>query len=507
MASPTVHRRDEFGFPEPGWRQEKSMKHEILDGLPTRLYIGGTWRDASDGESFPVEDPATGETLATVASASVADGGTAIDAAEAAFADWAGRHPRERAEVLRRAYELIVADKERFAALITLENGKALSDARGEILYAAEFFRWYAEEAVRNVGEVMRSPSTGARILVHHKPAGIAVLVTPWNFPAAMGTRKIGPALAAGCPVIIKPASETPLTMLALMPVLEAAGVPKGVVNVLPSRRSGALVDAMLHDPRVRVISFTGSTEVGRKLLHAAADNIVNPAMELGGNAPFIVCHDADVDAAVAGAIVAKMRNIGEACTAANRFYVHDSVHDAFAEALAGRMGAMKMGNGLDPGVEVGSLVNAATRDKVVELVEDAVKHGAKIRCGGTLPNGPGFFYPPTVLTDVPDAARCFHEEIFGPVAAIARFTDEGEMIARANGSEYGLVAYLYSRDAKRGLKLAERLEFGMVGLNRGIVSDPAAPFGGVKQSGIGREGGREGMREFLETQYISAEW
>lgn len=484
------------------------MKTEdILKGVPTQLYIGGTWRDASDGASFAVENPATGETLATVASGTVEDAIAAVDAAQAAFADWAGRSPRERGEILRKAYELIVADKERFAALITLENGKALPDSRGEILYAAEFFRWFAEEAVRNTGEVMRAPASGARILVHHKPAGIGVLVTPWNYPAAMGTRKIGPALAAGCPVVVKPASETPLTMLALIPILEQAGVPKGVVNVLPSRRSGAVVDAMLHDPRVRVISFTGSTEVGRKLLKSAADCIVNPAMELGGNAPFIVCEDADVDAAVGGAMLAKMRNLGEACTAANRFYVHDKVHDAFAEKLAAKMGAMKVGNGLEEGVEVGSLVNRETLDKVVELVDDAVSRGAKVLTGGSLPNGPGYFYPPTVLTNVPDDARCFHEEIFGPVAALTRFSSEDDAVERANATEYGLVAYLFTKDVKRGLKLSEKLEFGMIGLNRGLVSDPAAPFGGVKQSGIGREGGHEGLMEFLETQYVSVEW
>ncbi len=484
------------------------MKTEdILKGVPTQLYIGGQWRDASDGASFAVENPATGETLATVASGTVEDAIAAVDAAQAAFADWAARSPRERGEILRKAYELIVADKERFAALITLENGKALPDSRGEILYAAEFFRWFAEEAVRNVGEVMRSPASGARILVHHKPAGIGVLVTPWNYPAAMGTRKIGPALAAGCPVVVKPASETPLTMLALIPILEKAGVPKGVVNVLPSRRSGAVVDAMLHDPRVRVISFTGSTEVGRKLLKSAADCVVNPAMELGGNAPFIVCDDADVDAAVSGAMLAKMRNLGEACTAANRFYVHDKVHDAFAEKLAAKMGAMKVGNGLEEGVDVGSLVNRETLDKVVELVDDAVSRGAKVLTGGSLPNGPGYFYPPTVLTNVPDDARCFHEEIFGPVAALTRFSSEDDVVERANATEYGLVAYLFTKDVKRGLKLSEKLEFGMIGLNRGLVSDPAAPFGGVKQSGIGREGGHEGLMEFLETQYVSVEW
>jgi succinate-semialdehyde dehydrogenase/glutarate-semialdehyde dehydrogenase len=388
-----------------------------------------------------------------------------------------------------------------------MENGKALPDSRAEIAYAAEFFRWSSEEAVRALGEFYRGPSTGARVLVGHKPAGIAVLVTPWNFPAAMATRKIGPALAAGCPVVLKPASETPLTMLAIAALLEKAGVPKGIVNVLPSTRSGELVDALLHDPRVRVLSFTGSTEVGRVLLKSAADNIVNPAMELGGNAPFVVFDDADLEAAVAGAILAKMRNIGEACTAANRFYVHEKVHDRFARALAGRMGAMKIGDGLEEGVEVGSLVNAKTRDKVVELVGDAVKRGAKVLTGGAIRNGPGYFYQPTVLVDVPDDARCFREEIFGPVAPIARFSDEADVAARCNDTEYGLVAYVFTGDVKRGLAFSEKLDFGMVGLNRGLVSDPAAPFGGMKQSGIGREGAHHGIMEFLEPQYISVEW
>jgi len=483
------------------------MTHEPILDVPTRLYIGGEWRDASDGSEFEVHNPATGELLATVASGTTADAIAAVDAAAGAFDDWAARKPRERAEILRRAYEMIVADKERFARLITLENGKALPDSRGEVLYAAEFFRWFAEEAVRNRGEVMRGPASGARMIVHHKPAGVAVLITPWNFPAAMATRKIAPALAAGCSVVIKPASDTPLTMLALMLVLEAAGVPKGVVNVLPSRRSGAVADAMLHDPRVRVVSFTGSTEVGRKLLHSAADNIVNPAMELGGNAPFIVLGDADVDKAVDGAMLAKMRNIGSACTAANRFYVHDRVHDEFADKLTARMAALKVGYGLEEGVEVGSLVNADTRDKVVELVNDAVTRGARVLTGGHIPNGPGFFYPPTVMVDVPDEAQCFKEEIFGPVAALQRFDDEEAAVAKANDTEFGLIAYLFTENIAKGLRLSERLDFGMVGLNRGLVSDPAAPFGGMKQSGIGREGGHEGMMEFLETQYVSVDW
>ncbi|WP_319774130.1 NAD-dependent succinate-semialdehyde dehydrogenase [Breoghania sp.] len=483
------------------------MDEQTTRNLPSDLFIGGKWVEGSAGERFDVLNPADQTQLASVASATVEDAIAAVDAAESAFSDWAERTPRERGEVLRRAWELIMADKERFARLITLENGKPLSDARAEVAYAAEFFRWYSEEAVRNRGEVMHSPASGARILVQHKPAGIAVLVTPWNFPIAMGTRKIGPALAAGCPVVVKPASATPLTMLALMSVLEEAGVPAGVVNVVPSRSSGKIVDALLHDPRVRVISFTGSTEVGRTLLKSAADNVVNPAMELGGNAPFIVCEDADIDKAVEGAILAKMRNIGEACTAANRFFVHEAVHDAFAEKLSARMGAMKMGNGLEEGVEVGSLVNADTRNKVAELVEDAVGRGAKVLTGGKVPEGPGYFYPPTVLTNVSPDSRCVAEEIFGPVAAIQAFADEDEMIALANATEYGLVGYLFVGDMKRGLAISERLEYGMVGLNRGLVSDPAAPFGGVKQSGIGREGSHEGLMEFLETQYISLDW
>jgi succinate-semialdehyde dehydrogenase / glutarate-semialdehyde dehydrogenase len=394
-----------------------------------------------------------------------------------------------------------------FARLITLENGKAGADAIGEATYAAEFFRWFAEEAVRADGMITHAPSSGARIIVQHKPAGLAVLVTPWNYPAAMGTRKIAPALAAGCGVIIKPAGETPLTMLALMPLLEEAGVPPGLVNVLPTTKSGALVDHMLHDPRVRVVSFTGSTGVGRKLLHGAADQVLKPAMELGGNAPLIVFEDADIDAAVEGAMLAKMRNLGEACTAANRFYVHEDVAEAFTERFTAAMAALKMGNGIEKDVDVGPLVNADTRDKVAHFVTDAVEKGAELRLGGAVPNGPGFFYPPTVLARVPEHAECVRDEIFGPVAAIQTFTDQDDVIARANDTEYGLVAYVFTENMKRGLQVCERLEYGMVGLNRGLVSDPAAPFGGVKQSGLGREGGHEGMLEFMETQYISASW
>jgi succinate-semialdehyde dehydrogenase / glutarate-semialdehyde dehydrogenase len=483
------------------------MYDNLTANVPTDLWIGGKWRPASDQGRFDVIDPATENKIASVASATVADAKAAVDAAGAAFDGWAGKKPRERAEILRKSYELIMRDAERLAKLITIENGKALSDSRGEVAYAAEFFRWYAEEAVRNIGEVSRAPASGARIFVHHKPAGIAVLVTPWNFPAAMATRKIGPALAAGCTVVLKPASDTPLTMLALMPILEEAGVPPGVVNVIPSRQSGKVVGAMLADPRVRVVSFTGSTEVGRSLLHAAADHVIKPAMELGGNAPFIVFEDADVDAAIEGAMIAKMRNMGEACTSANRFYVHENVHKEFADKLTAKMRALKMGNGLDDGVAVGPLVNAEAKQKVTELVDDAVGKGAKILTGGKAPQGPGYFYPATVLDGVPDGAMMLREEIFGPVAAIQTFKSEAEVIKRANDTEYGLIAYLYTRDLSRGMRVSEQLDFGMIGLNRGLVSDPAAPFGGMKQSGIGREGAHEGLMEFLETQYVSLNW
>ncbi|KAA0916762.1 NAD-dependent succinate-semialdehyde dehydrogenase [Aquicoccus porphyridii] len=471
----------------------------------TDLYINGAWHKTA--ERFDVINPATEEVLASVASAGIADADAALDAAAAAMADWAARTPRQRSEVLRRAWELMTARLDHFAHLITLENGKAGVDARGEAAYAAEFFRWFAEEAVRADGLITHAPASGARIIVQHKPAGLAVLVTPWNYPAAMGTRKIAPALAAGCGVIIKPASETPLTMLALMPLLEEAGVPRGLVNVLPSKRTGALVDHMLHDSRVRVISFTGSTGVGRTLLKGAADQVLKPAMELGGNAPCIVFEDADMETAIEGTMLAKMRNLGEACTAANRIYVHKDVAEDFTRRLTAAMSALKVGDGTDPSVDVGPLVNAQTRDKVAEFVADAVAKGAKLECGGVVPEGRGFFYPPTVLSNVPGNADCVHDEIFGPVAAIQTFADQDDVIARANDTEYGLVAYVFSGDFKRALQVCERLDYGMVGLNRGLVSDPAAPFGGTKQSGLGREGGHEGMLEFMETQYISASW
>ena len=483
------------------------MYDNLLAGVSTDLWINGQWRPASDGGRFDIEDPATEQTIVSVASATVDDCLGAVDAAQKAFGPWAAKSPRERGEILRRCYEIMIREKERLAKIITLENGKGLEDSRAEAAYAAEFFRWNAEEAVRVIGQTSMSPSSGARILTRYKPAGVSLLVTPWNFPAAMATRKIGPALAAGCSVVIKPASATPLTMLALMPILEEAGVPAGVVNVVPSMQSGKVVSAMLADIRVRVISFTGSTQVGRVLLREAAHNVVKPSMELGGNAPFIVFEDADIDAAVEGAMIAKMRNMGEACTAANRFYVHEQVADAFSAKMTDRMAALKMGNGLTEGIAVGPLVNKATRDKVESLVNDAVAKGAKVTTGGTRASGPGYFYPPTVLTDVPDTADLVWEEIFGPVAAIQTFRDEDLMIEQCNKSEYGLASYIYTRDIGRGMRVANRLETGMVGLNRGIVSDPAAPFGGVKQSGLGREGSKEGVLEYLETQYVSVGW
>lgn len=480
---------------------------DVLAGVHTDLWIDGRWRAASDGSRFEVDDPATESIIASVASASVQDCIDAVGAAQSAFGPWAARTPRERAEILRRAFEITVRETERLARVITLEMGKSLSEARAEVAYAAEFFRWNAEEAVRVIGQVSRAPSAGARIVVQHKPAGVALLVTPWNFPAAMATRKIGPALAAGCTVVVKPASATPLTMLALMPVLEEAGVPAGVVNLVPSRASGRVVAAMLADRRVRVISFTGSTEVGRALLREAAQHVVRPAMELGGNAAFIVCADADIDAAVEGAMIAKMRNIGETCAAANRFFVHEAVAEEFSHKLAARMATLKMGNGLEEGTVVGPLVNASAREKVHSLVLEAIAKGAKLLTGGEFIKGKGYFYPPTVLTSVPADASVVREEIFGPVAAIQVFRNEDDVIREANDTEYGLASYVFTKDLQRGLSLSERLEVGMVGLNRGMVSDPAAPFGGVKESGLGREGAHEGVFEYLDTQYISVNW
>jgi succinate-semialdehyde dehydrogenase/glutarate-semialdehyde dehydrogenase len=475
--------------------------------VPAELFIGGTWRPSADGARIPVFDPATGRELTSVASAAVADGLAAVAAAHDAGPGWAATAPRARGEILRRAFELMSERSEQLARLIVMENGKTLADARGEVAYAAEFFRWYSEEAVRALGTVQTAPSGTNRILVLRQPIGVAVLVTPWNFPAAMATRKIGPALAAGCTVVLKPASETPLTALAIADLLTEAGVPAGVVNVLPSARSGPVVRAMLDDPRVRKVSFTGSTEVGRQLLAAAADTVVSSSMELGGNAPFLVFADSDLPAAVEIAMVAKMRNGGEACTAANRFYVERPVAAEFTRLLAERMGGLRMGHGLDEDVRLGPLVNADSRDKVATLVEQTVALGATVVTGGSVVDGPGYFYPPTVLADVPAAAPVLSEEIFGPVAPVVSFDSEAEAIELANGSEYGLVSYVCTGDLAKGLRVAEAMDSGMVGLNRGVVSDPAAPFGGTKQSGLGREGGHEGMLEYTETNYIAVEW
>jgi succinate-semialdehyde dehydrogenase/glutarate-semialdehyde dehydrogenase len=473
--------------------------------VPTGLLIGGEW--AKKSETFPVLDPATEEPLAEVADGTVSDALDAVSAAHDALPGWAATPPRQRAEVLRKAFELMTERSEQFARLMSAENGKSLRDARGEAVYAAEFFRWYAEEAVRIEGTLMRAPSGANRILTVHQPIGVSVLVTPWNFPAAMATRKIGPALAAGCPVVLKPAGETPLTALAIAALLSEAGVPDGVINVLTSRKSGATVSAMLHDPRVRKLSFTGSTEVGRILLREAADTVLSTSMELGGNAPFIIFEDADIDAAVEGALIAKMRNGGEACTAANRFYVHDAVADKFNETFAARLKAMKLGPGLDESTDVGPLVNEDTRSKVAELVDGAVSAGANALLGGRAPERKGYFYEPTLLDGVSAEAAILNTEIFGPVAPIVRFTDEADAIRWANATEFGLVAYVYTRDLRRGLRVSEALESGMVGLNRGLVSDPAAPFGGVKQSGLGREGAHEGLLEYTETKYIATDW
>jgi succinate-semialdehyde dehydrogenase/glutarate-semialdehyde dehydrogenase len=475
--------------------------------LPTSLYIGGQWRKAAAGKTIDVLDPSTGKVITAIADASIEDAMEAVKAAYDAGPAWATTAPRKRSEVLRRCFELMIERKDMLAELISLENGKALADAHGEVAYAAEFFRWFSEEAVRLNGEISTAPSGTNKILVQHQPIGVAVLVTPWNFPAAMATRKIAPALAAGCTCVLKPATETPLTAYALAAIYEEAGVPAGVVNVITTEKSGPAVSKMLHDPRVRKLSFTGSTEVGRKLLHEAADTVISCSMELGGNAPFIVFDDADLDAAVEGAMIAKMRNGGEACTAANRFYVQEGIVDAFSKKLAERMGAMKVGPGYDKATQCGPLINQKAIDRIDGLVKDAASRGAKVLTGGAPLDRDGFYFPPTVLRDVAAEAAITSEEIFGPIAALSTFKSEEEVIAAANRTEYGLISYVYTRDLARGLRVSEKLESGMVGLNRGLVSDPAAPFGGVKQSGLGREGAHHGILEFCETKYISVSW
>ncbi|MEO6318951.1 MAG: NAD-dependent succinate-semialdehyde dehydrogenase [Acidimicrobiales bacterium] len=477
------------------------------DTLRTDLFIGGRWRPAQSGERFDVIDPGTEEVVASVANAGASDARAAASAAADAQPGWAAMAPRQRGEVLRRTWELLTERADDLARLITLENGKVLSEAKGEITYAAEFFRWFSEEAVRLTGELTTAPSGTNRIIVLHQPVGVAYLVTPWNFPAAMATRKIAPALAAGCAVVLKPATLTPLTALAVADILHEAGVPDGVVNVVPGRSASTLTAAVLEHPRVRKLSFTGSTEVGKKLIEQAADRVLNVSMELGGNAPFIVLADADLEAAVEGAMIAKMRHNGETCTAANRFYVEAPVAEAFATELAEAMGALPVGHGLTEGNRLGPLVDADTRDKVAELVDAAVAGGATALLGGQAPGGTGFYYPATVLTGVAPDNPIIAEEIFGPVAPIVAVTDADEAVRLANDTDMGLVAYLYTGDLAKGLRLAEALEAGMVGLNKGIVSDPAAPFGGVKESGVGREGGHEGMLDYTETKYIATDW
>jgi succinate-semialdehyde dehydrogenase/glutarate-semialdehyde dehydrogenase len=481
----------------------------VVDAIevPTDLLVAGAWRPATGGARLAVADPATGSVLAEVADADVADAVAAVDAAAAAAGDWAATSPRFRADLLMRAYALMHERSEELALLISLENGKSLADARSEVTYAAEFFRWYAEEGVRLRGQVGQAPSGANRLLVTYQPVGVSVLITPWNFPAAMATRKIAPALAAGCTAVLKPASETPLTASAVAALLLEAGLPPGVLNVVTTSTPGPVVGAMLQHPRTRMLSFTGSTEIGRVLLRAAADGVLKCAMELGGNAPFIVLADADLDAALDGAMVAKMRNGGQACTAANRFFVQSPVHDAFVEGLVARMAAVQVGPGSQESTQCGPLINEEAVRKVDVLVRDAVDRGARVLVGGRPADSAGSFYPPTVLVDVPRDARVLHEEVFGPVAPVVRFDREEEALALVNDTTYGLVSYLYTGDLSRGLRLAERIESGMVGLNRGLVSDPAAPFGGTKQSGLGREGSTEGLLEFMEAQYIATSW
>jgi succinate-semialdehyde dehydrogenase/glutarate-semialdehyde dehydrogenase len=476
----------------------------VVEDVPDGLFIAGRWRGASSGAVFAVEDPSLARPLRTVADADAGDALAALQAAADAQDAWAGYPPRERGEILRRAYELIHARIDDLALLMTLEMGKPLAEARGEVAYAAEFFRWFAEEAVRIDGGYAVSPDGRDRLVVMRRPVGPTLLITPWNFPLAMGTRKIGPAVAAGCTMVVKPAEQTPLSMLMLTRIMAEAGLPDGVLNVITSSRPGEVVEPLLRDGRIRKLSFTGSTQVGKLLIEQSAQHVLRVSLELGGNAPFIVCQDANLDLAVEGAMQAKMRNIGEACTAANRLYVHESVAGEFARRLAGRMEALVIGRGTEPGVEVGPLIDDAARTKVSHLVGEAVDGGAKALTGGEPAAGDGYFYAPTVLVDVPADARMLHEEIFGPVAPVIAFTDEDEVIAAANDTEYGLVSYLFTENLRRAFRISERLDTGMIGLNKGVVSNPAAPFGGVKQSGLGREGGRAGIEEFLETRYLA---
>ena len=468
------------------------------------LFIAGRWREAASGRRFPVLDPADGSRLTDVADGSADDAREALEAAVAVQGDWAATPPRERGEILRRSFEAIMDHADDFAELMSLEMGKTVAEAKGEVTYGAEFFRWFSEEAVRIHGRWMQAPGGGSRLLTIRKPVGPCLLITPWNFPLAMGTRKIGPAVAAGCTMVIKPAELTPLTMLALAGVLQDAGLPDGVLNVVTTTNSPSISEALMADQRLRKVSFTGSTVVGKVLVRQSADQLQRMSMELGGNAPFIVFEDADVDAAVAGAMIAKMRNMGEACTAANRFLVHESVAVEFAEKLGEKMGALKVGRGQDPGVDVGPLIDDKAVQSIRQLVNDAVVAGARVVVGGSAPDGPGHFFQPTVLLDVRSDAEIVAQEIFGPVAPITTFSTEAEAIERANATEYGLASYVYTRDLARTIRVAEALQFGMVGINTGLISNAAAPFGGVKHSGFGREGSFEGIEEYLDTTYVA---
>jgi succinate-semialdehyde dehydrogenase/glutarate-semialdehyde dehydrogenase len=480
--------------------QEKSA----LTNVNTQLFIGGEWREASGGATLDIEDPSTGEAIASVADATPDDASAALDAACAVQGEWAAHPPRERGEILRRAYEALTAKADELALVMTLEMGKPIAESKAEIAYASEFFRWFAEEAVRIEGRFATAPNGAGRLLTMRQPVGPCYFITPWNFPMAMGTRKIGPAIAAGCTMVVKPAQQTPLSMLALGEILEEAGLPAGVLNIVTSSKSSDVSKPIIGDARLRKLSFTGSTEVGRKLIEQSAHNVLRVSMELGGNAPFLVFEDADVDAAVEGAVIAKMRNIGEACTAANRFHVAEKVQDEFTEKLAAQLADMPVGRGTEDDVKVGPLIDATQREKVKELVDDATSKGAEVVLGGTERDGAGYFYDPTVLSGVPVEARLLKEEIFGPVAPVATFDEEEAAVAAANDTEYGLVAYVYTRDIKRAFRVCEALETGMIGLNQGLVSNPAAPFGGVKQSGFGREGGAEGIHEYLEVKYVA---
>ncbi|BDZ52139.1 NAD-dependent succinate-semialdehyde dehydrogenase [Frondihabitans sucicola] len=479
-----------------------SREQQILTSVPTDLLINGVWRPAQSGSTFAVIDPATGDELAQVADGTPADGIAALDAADAAAADWAATAPRKRGEILRRAFDLAIEHQEDLAVLMTIEMGKSLPEARGEVTYGAEFLRWFSEEAVRISGRYGRNPEGTGTAIVSHRPVGPCLLITPWNFPLAMATRKIAPALAAGCTVVLKPAELTPLTSLFLGSLLLEAGVPDGVVNIVTTTDSSGVGSALMADPRLRKVSFTGSTPVGKVLLKQAADNVLRTSMELGGNAPFLVFDDADIEAAVAGAMLAKFRNIGEACTAANRFFVHASVANEFASRLTAKVRELGVGRGTDDGVSIGPLINAAAVEKNAELVDDATSRGATIVTGGSAIDGPGTFFAPTVLTGIQPGTRLLREEIFGPVAAITTFETEDEGVRLANDTEFGLVSYAFTRDLARGHRLVDSLRSGMLGLNTGVVSNAAAPFGGVKSSGLGREGGLEGIHEYLDTTY-----